>query len=103
MEKMAAASLFAQNPALVSMIQGKLGTLVGRSSGYVESLPAPVRRRVAGLKGVQKEYSKLEAQFQAEVLQLEKKYFELYKPLFSKRSEIVNGKLEPTEEEVTAG
>ena len=46
------------------MIQGKLGTLVGRSSGYIESLPAPVRRRVAGLKGVQKEHAKLEGEFQ---------------------------------------
>merc|ERR1711939_797651 len=60
-DRAAAASIFAQNPKLVQMIQGKLGSLVGRSSGYVESLPAPVRRRVAGLKGVQKEHSKLEA------------------------------------------
>ena len=43
------------------MMQNKLGSLVGRSSGYIESLPASVRRRVAGLKGVQKEHSKLEA------------------------------------------
>jgi nucleosome assembly protein 1-like 1 len=102
-DKAAAVSLFAQNPALVSMIQGKLGSLVGRSSGYVESLPAPVRRRVAGLKGVQKEHSKLEAQFQEEVLQLEKKYFAKFKPLYEKRAEIVNGKAEPTDEEVQAG
>lgn len=37
-DRAAAASIFAQNPKLVSMIQGKLGSLVGRSSGYVESL-----------------------------------------------------------------
>lgn len=85
------------------MIQGKLGSLVGRSSGYVESLPAPVRRRVAGLKGVQKEHSKLEVQFQEEVLQLEKKYFAKFSPLYEKRSRIVNGVTEPTEEEVMAG
>jgi nucleosome assembly protein 1-like 1 len=63
-----------QNPALVSMIQGKLGTLVGRSSGYIESLPAPVKRRLTGLKGLQAEYSKLELKFQEEILELEKKY-----------------------------
>lgn len=85
------------------MIQGKLGTLVGRSSGYVESLPAPVRRRVAGLKGVQKEHAKLEGEFQEEVLQLEKKYFAKYTPLYEKRSKIINGASEPTEEEVKAG
>ena len=103
LDRAAAASIFAQNPKLVSMIQGKLGTLVGRSSGYVESLPAPVRRRVAGLKGVQKEHAKLEGEFQEEVLQLEKKYFAKYTPLYEKRAKIVNGASEPTENEVKAG
>lgn len=85
------------------MIQGKLGSLVGRSSGYVESLPAPVRRRVAGLKGVQKDHSKLEAEFQEEVLELEKKYFAKFTPLYEKRAKIVNGAVEPTEDEIKAG
>lgn len=85
------------------MIQGKLGTLVGRSSGYIESLPAPVRRRVAGLKGIQKEHAKLEAKFQEEVLELEKKYFAKFTPLYQKRSTIVNGASEPTDGEVEAG
>lgn len=85
------------------MIQGKLGSLVGRSSGYVESLPGPVRKRVAGLKGVQKEHSKLEAQFQEEVLQLEKKYFVKFTPLYEKRAKIINGATEPTEAEIAAG
>lgn len=98
-----AAAMLAQHPALVSMIQGKMGSLIGRSSGYVENLPAPVRRRITGLKGVQKEHAKLEAAFQEEVLQLEKKYFAKFTPLYQKRAEIVNGNLEPTEEEVEAG
>ncbi|KAL8698233.1 MAG: hypothetical protein Q9201_006684 [Fulgogasparrea decipioides] len=103
LDRAAAASIFAQNPKLVSMIQGKLGSLVGRSSGYIESLPAPVRRRVAGLKGVQKEHSKLEVQFQEEVLQLEKKYFAKFSPLYEKRAKIVNGVTEPSDEEIKAG
>jgi len=103
LDRAAAASLFAQNPKLVSLIQGKLGSLVGRSSGYVESLPTSVRRRVAGLKGVQKEHSKLEAEFQEEVLELEKKYFAKFTPLYQKRATIVNGVAEPTAEEIKAG
>ncbi|KAL6402633.1 putative nucleosome assembly protein I [Ilyonectria robusta] len=103
LDRAAAASVFAQNPKLIQMIQGRLGSLVGQSSGYIESLPAPVRRRVAGLKGIQKEHSKLEAEFQEEVLQLEKKYFAKFSPLYQKRSTIVNGAAEPTEEEVKAG
>ena len=85
------------------MMQNKLNTLVGKSSGYVESLPAPVRKRVAGLKGVQKEHSKLEAQFQEEVLELEKRFFAKFTPLYEKRAKIINGELEPTEAEVEAG
>lgn len=102
-DRAAAASVFAQNPKLIQMIQGRLGSLVGQSSGYIESLPAPVRRRVAGLKGIQKEHSKLEAQHQEEVLALEKKYFAKFSPLYEKRSAIINGKSEPTEDEVKAG
>lgn len=102
-DRKTAASVFAHNQKIVQMIQGKLGSLVGRSSGYIESLPTDVRRRVAGLKGVQKQHSKLEAEFQEEVLELEKKYFAKFTPLYSKRSQIVNGIIEPTEEEVKAG
>lgn len=85
------------------MMQQKLGSLVGRSSGYIESLPAPVRRRVTGLKGIQKDHAKLEAEFQEEVLQLEKKYFAKFTPLYEKRAAIVNGESEPTDAEVEAG
>lgn len=103
-ERATAANLLARNnPALVSMIQNKLSGLVGQSSGYIESLPAPVRRRITGLKGVQKEHSKLEAQFQEEVLELEKKFFAKFSPLYKKRADIVNGKSEPSQEEITAG
>jgi nucleosome assembly protein 1-like 1 len=103
LDRAAAASIFAQNPALVSMMQSKLSSLVGRSSGYVESLPAPVKRRVTGLKGIQKDHSKLEAEFQEEVLQLEKKYFAKFTPLYEKRAKIINGDNEPTDAEVEAG
>lgn len=88
---------------MASMIQDKLGSLVGRSSGYIESLPAPVRRRVAGLKGIQKDHTKLEAEFQEEFLQLEKKYLEKYTPLYQRRAIIVSGASEPTDVEVVAG
>lgn len=103
LDRAAAASIFAQNPQLVSLIQGRLGGLIGRSSGYIESLPTEVKRRVSGLKGIQRDHSKLEAEFQEEVLQLEKKYFAKFTPLYEKRSAIVNGKAEPTEDEIKAG
>lgn len=103
LDRAAAAAIFAQNPKVVSMIQDKLSSLVGRSSGYIESLPLSVRRRVTGLKGVQKEHAKLEVAFQQEVLELEKKYWTKFNPLYEKRAKIVSGATEPTEEEVKAG
>lgn len=93
----------ANNPALLSMIQGKLGDLVGQQSGYVESLPKSVKRRVLGLKAVQQQQMKLEAEFQKDLLELEKKYQKKYEPLFEKRKAVVNGDQEPTAEEIEEG
>jgi nucleosome assembly protein 1-like 1 len=93
----------ANNPALISMIQGKLGSLVGKSSGYIESLPKAVRGRLSGLKGIQAQHTKLEIQFQEELLELEKKYFAKYEPLYERRAKIVSGDIEPSVEEIEAG
>ncbi|ANB13576.1 histone chaperone NAP1 [Sugiyamaella lignohabitans] len=93
----------ANNPALLSMIEGKLGKLVGHPSGYIESLPSAVRDRISGLKGIQLEHSKLEAQFQEELLALEKKFHAKYEPLYAKRAAIINGSIEPSVEEIVAG
>ncbi|KAK9373243.1 uncharacterized protein V1513DRAFT_449866 [Lipomyces chichibuensis] len=102
-EDKAAVAGLANNPALISMIEGKLGTLVGRSSGYIESLPGPVKERISGLKALQKKHATLESEFRKEILELEKKYAEIYKPLYVRRAMIVAGDVEPTEEEIAAG
>lgn len=81
----------------MSMLQGKLGNLIG------EPLPAAVQRRINGLKYLQSKHTELEGKFQEEVLALEKKYLELYRPYYNKRAEVVAGKYEPTEEEVAIG
>lgn len=89
--------------ALTGLIQDRLNDLVGRSSGYIESLPAEVRRRVEGLKGLNVEHQKLEAEFQREVLALEKRFAERYAPLYERRREVVLGGVEPTAAEVESG
>jgi len=58
---------------LLALAQAKFDQLIGRSSGYIESLPAPVKRRIDGLKGIQVEHSKIESEFQMAILDLEKK------------------------------
>ena len=98
-----ASKQLANNPALLSMIQGKLGSLVGQKSGYVDGLPKKVKQRVFGLKASQQLQMKLEAEFQKELLNLEKKYLKLYEPLYERRKKIVNGDEEPTAEEVDEG
>jgi nucleosome assembly protein 1-like 1 len=99
----ALAGAFTGNPALLSMLQGKLGTLVGRSSGYIESLPPSQKRRLNGLKYLQSKHAELENKFQEEVLALEKKYLQLYQPLYDQRAAIITGTSEPTDEEVALG
>jgi len=96
-------SSLAQNPAVLSMIQGKLNNLVGKSSGYIESLPASVRRRLLGVQGLQVDHQRLENEFQAEILALEKKYLLKYQPLYDRRAAIVNGRAEPTMDEMEKG
>lgn len=93
----------ANNPALLLMIQGKLGTLVGQQSGYIDQLSRQVKKRVLGLKAVQQHQMQLEADFQKELLELEKKYFKKYEPLYERRKAIVNGDQEPTAEEIEVG
>jgi len=93
----------AQDPAMVALMQHRLNGLVGKSSGYIENLPKEVKRRITGLKGIQAEHSKLEAQLQEEVLELEKKYFKKFTPLYEKRAKIISGSSEPTTEEITLG
>jgi len=58
---------------MLDMVQGKLASLVGKSSGYIESLPIPVRLNVEALQGVQVKQNELQNQYKRECLELEKK------------------------------
>ncbi|CAE6481600.1 unnamed protein product [Rhizoctonia solani] len=81
----------------------KLHNLNIRPSGIVEVLPAPVARRVEGLKGVHAQYCKIEHELKREMLELEKKYLLKFTPIFERRKAILLGATEPTPEEVAAG
>ncbi|KAJ1943769.1 histone chaperone [Linderina macrospora] len=92
-----------QNAALLSMLQGRLGSLIGASSGYVESLPKEVRARVDSLRYLQKQHLEIDAKLHLEILELEKKYQKLYAPLYARRTEIISGSAEPTDDEKAQG
>merc|ERR1719410_2833997 len=88
-----------KNPAMFAALQGKLNSMVGMNSGYIASLPAPVKRRLKALKKIQLESTKIEAKFYEEVHKLECKYHELYKPLYEQRVKITKGDYEPNDDE----
>lgn len=107
--------------AMLGLVQGRLADLVGKSSGYIESLPVEVKKSIEALKGVQVKQSELQNQFRRECLELEKKvrfsfhsscpflprvyyqYLELQTPLYERRTAIISGAAQATPEEIEAG
>jgi hypothetical protein len=49
----------------VDVFQSKLGGLVGKDSGWLESLPMKVQERVGALGDIQNDYDELEEKYQA--------------------------------------
>lgn len=91
------ASQLMQNPQVLAALQDKLGSIVGSPSGYIQSLPKVVKRRLKALKKLQFEMIKIESKFYEEVHELECKYATQYMPLNERRKEIVTGDQEPTD------
>ncbi|KAF8304907.1 NAP-domain-containing protein [Clavulina sp. PMI_390] len=89
--------------AINAIMQHKLASLIGKSSGYIENLPVPIKRRVEGLKGLGAEYDKLLKKQKAEMFALQKKHLAEAVPLRQRRADVIVGKVEPTKEEVDAG
>jgi len=65
----------------------------------MQSLPAPVKRRIKALKQLQLVTTNIEAKFYEEVHALECEYYKMCAPLYQKRCEIVSGAYEPTDEQ----
>ncbi|GJJ09025.1 hypothetical protein Clacol_003246 [Clathrus columnatus] len=85
-----------QHAILTQLVQGKLSGLIGKSSGYIESLPVEVKRNIEALIGVQSDYIKLQKEHK-------KEYMALFTPLFDRRVAIISGISAPTEDEIKAG
>ncbi|CAN4089105.1 unnamed protein product [Withania somnifera] len=78
----AAAALSVEDRAgLVNALKNKLQNLAGKHTDILETLTPQVRKRVDGLRELQR-------------AELEAKYQKLYEPLYTKRYEIVNGVVE---------
>ena len=91
------------NPALIEAMHRGLARMVGSSSGYIESLPAPVRARIDHLENLQSDYETLEEKMEEEMKALEEKYRKLYAPILDQRRAIVNGEAEAPDNETPEG
>eukprot|EP00128_Syssomonas_multiformis_P009219 Colp12_sorted_trinity150504_noHs@5711 len=89
-----------QNPEIMGALKTGFDKLLGQSSGYIEELPAEVKRRVGALRKLHTEHGKLELELQREIQELERKYLKLFAPLYGKRTEIVTGQYEPNDDEI---
>ncbi|KAH9985296.1 hypothetical protein BJV77DRAFT_1062025 [Russula vinacea] len=89
--------------AVFGLVQGRLAGLLGKSSGYIESLPDGAKKTIEALKGVQVKQNELQNQYKRECLELEKKYLELTKPLYARRRALIHATDEPSTEELEAG
>ena len=58
---------------MAGIVQGRLAGLVGKSSGYIESLPVDIKLNVEALKGVQVKHNELQYKYRLECLELERK------------------------------
>lgn len=96
-QKVAAISQVYKNPEVLAALQGGLARMVGESSGYIESLPKVVKRKLKALKKLQYEMIKIESKFYEEVHNLECRYATQYAPLTERRRDIVTGSIEPTD------
>lgn len=63
------------------------------------NLPTKVIQRVLALENLHDKRAEIERQFKKELAILEKKYEDLYAPLYADRARIINGEREVTEEE----
>ncbi|XP_011883121.1 PREDICTED: nucleosome assembly protein 1-like 1-B isoform X1 [Vollenhovia emeryi] len=65
----------------------------------MQSFPAPVKRRIKALKQLQLVTTNIEAKFYEEVHALECEYYKMCAPLYEKRSDIISGAYEPTDDQ----
>ncbi|KAH9053111.1 NAP-domain-containing protein [Lactarius vividus] len=93
----------AVHEAMLGLVQGRLAGLLGKSSGYIESLSDGTKTSIVALIGVQVKQNELQNQYKRECLELEKKYLELTKPLYERRRALIYTDAAPTPEELDAG
>jgi len=83
-------------------LEDRFSNLIGKDSGYFDSLPQKVQDRVVVLKKQHEKKSELDKEFKKELAALEQKYNALFEPIYDQRLSIISGQVEPSAEEITA-
>lgn len=87
----------------MATLQAKMASMVGSTSGYIETLPEEVQGRIRALRKYQVEYNELEAEFMRKICLLEYEYKSKHDELFQKRSAVILGLMEPSDEDKSFG
>ena len=69
-------------------------------TAHLKSLPESVRRRLAGMDTVHKEFLKVQLAYRDELDALRRKYMMMYAPIFHRRAALLSGEAEPSAEEL---
>jgi len=69
-------------------------------TAHLKTLPESVRRRLAGMEAVHKEFLKVQMAYRDELDALRRKYMMSYAPIFHRRAALLSGESEPTAEEL---
>lgn len=59
-------------------MQARLNTMIGKSSGFVETLPKQVQARIQALRDLQEKHDDAETEYQKELKALQEKYNAIY-------------------------
>ncbi|XP_034937204.1 nucleosome assembly protein 1-like 1 isoform X2 [Chelonus insularis] len=81
-------------PDIMSRIQARI-----QAGEKTQNFPECIKRRIKALKQLQLSFFNIEAKFYEEVHALECKYNKMFSELYEKRSNIISGVYEPTDEE----
>jgi len=65
-------------PESFSVMQARLNTMIGKSSGFVETLPKQVQARIQALRKLQEKHDDAETEYQKELKALQDKYNAIY-------------------------
>uniref|UniRef100_A0A8C4RFF1 Nucleosome assembly protein 1-like 1 n=1 Tax=Eptatretus burgeri TaxID=7764 RepID=A0A8C4RFF1_EPTBU len=88
-----------QDPGIVAALKQSLDDMAGSPAELLNRLPASVKLRVSALRRLQANFFKLQAEFFQDVHRLQLKYSTFYQSFYSRRRDIVNGIVEPTDTE----